>query len=402
MTTGIVETLKSRGFIKQCTDEDGLEKHLSGSPATFYVGFDPTGDSLHVGHLLPIMCMAWLQRAGHKPIVLMGGGTALVGDPSGKDKTREMITPEQITNNLAGQRPLFGKVLDLSDARIVNNAEWLCGLGYISFLRDIGKHFSVNKMIKAEAARLRLERDQGYSFIEFNYHLLQSYDFLHLATHQNCFLQVGGDDQWFHFCGGIELIRRELGKQAYAFTIPLLTTSDGKKMGKTEKGALWIDEKKVNAYDYYQYWVNVTDEDVIRFMKLFTFLPLEEIAEYASLRGSAIRDAKKKLALETTAIIHGREKAVEAAEAAKAVFAGGTDANMPTHTVDFPVSITLALAEAGACKSRGEAKRLVQSGAVKMDRGSGKDPVTDIHAEAEEPCILWAGKKKSIRLVSGS
>ena len=281
----------------------------------------------------------------------------------------------------------------------MNNAEWLCGLEYISFLRDIGKHFSVNKMIKAEAARLRLERDQGYSFIEFNYHLLQSYDFLHLARSKDCFLQVGGDDQWFHFCGGIELIRREMGKQAFAFTIPLLTTSDGKKMGKTEKGALWIDENKVNAYDYYQYWVNVTDEDVIRFMKLFTFLPMEEIAEYEQLRGAAIREAKRKLALETTAIIHGRQKALEAAEAAQAVFAGGTDANMPTHTVSFPVSVTLALAESGVCKSRGEAKRLVQSGAVKTDQGSGKIPVTDIHAEVSEPCVLWAGKKKSVRLV---
>ena len=399
MAATILETLKERGFIKQCTNEEGLSEALNEGPMTFYIGFDPTGDSLHVGHLLPIMCMSWLQKAGHKPIILMGGGTALVGDPSGKDKTREMITREQVESNLDGQRPLFGKIIDLDSAEMLNNADWLCGLKYIDFLRDIGRHFSVNKMIKAEGARQRLERDQGYSFIEFNYHLLQSYDFLVLSKEKDCFLQVGGDDQWFHFCGGIELIRRETGKQAYAFTIPLLTTSDGKKMGKTEKGALWIDEKKVSAYDYYQYWVNVTDDDALKFLKLFTFLPMEEIEPYAAMKGAQMREVKRRLAIEATAVIHGAEAAKAADEAARAVFTGAVNENMPTHAAALPELFSTLLADAGLCKSRGEARRLIQSGAVKVDYGDGKTPVQDTHGSLEKEAVLWSGKKKSVRIV---
>jgi len=399
MSEHILDTLKARGFVKQCTDEDGLRSALEEAPVTFYIGFDPTSDSLHVGNLLPIMVMGWLQRAGHNPIVVMGGGTALVGDPSGKDKTREMITLEQIEGNLAGQRPLFGKVLDMDKTEMLNNADWLCGIGYIQFLRDIGRHFSVNKMIKAEGARQRLERDQGYSFIEFNYHLLQSYDFLVLNKEKNCTLQIGGDDQWFHFCGGLELIRRETGNQAYAFTIPLLTTSDGKKMGKTEKGALWIDEKKVSAYDYYQYWINVTDDDAIRFLKLFTFLPLEEIASYEAMKGAQLREVKQRLALEATAVIHGREAAEAADAAAKAVFTGATSADMPTHETSLPELFSTLLADAGLAKSRGEARRLIQSGGIKVDYGSGKEAVSDTHGSLETEAVLWAGKKKSIRIV---
>lgn len=400
MNENILDVLMARGFVKQCTDESGLRQAFAEGPVTFYIGFDPTGDSLHVGHLLPIMCMAWLQRAGNNPIILMGGGTALVGDPSGKDKTREIITRKDIEENLEGQRPLFGKVVDLNKAEFVNNADWLCDLGYIQFLRDIGKHFSVNRMIKAEGARQRLERDQGYSFIEFNYHLLQSYDFLVLNREKGCTLQVGGDDQWFHFCGGLELIRRETGNQAYAFTIPLLATSDGKKMGKTETGALWIDEKKVSPYDYYQYWVNVSDADAVRFMKLFTFLPLEEIEEYALLRGADLRQAKQKLALEATALIHGRTAAEEAQSAALSVFAGTKCENMPTHRATLPELVVNLLAESGLAKSRSEARRQVQSGAVKVDLGEGKVDVTDIQARLEQEGVLWSGKKKCVCIVS--
>jgi len=252
-----IETLQARGFIKSHTDLDALTSAMSAGPLTFYVGFDPTGDSLHVGHLLPVMAMAHLQRAGHKPIVVLGGGTAMVGDPSGKDKTREILTPDKIEHNLQAMKVQFGRFLDIDNCEVVNNADWLMGLGYIHFLRDIGRHFSVNKMMSAEGIRQRLERNQGLSFIEFNYHLLQSYDFLVLHDKYGCSLQLGGDDQWFNILGGVELIRRERQKSAHALTIPLLQTADGKKMGKTEKGAVWLDAQKVSAYDYFQYWVNV-------------------------------------------------------------------------------------------------------------------------------------------------
>ena len=396
----IVEALRKRGFIKQIIDEESLVRRLESEQVTFYVGFDPTGDSLHVGHLLPIMVMAWLQRAGHRPVVVLGGGTAMVGDPSGKDKTREMLTPEKVEKNLSSMRPQYERFLDLEQGVMLNNADWLMPLNYVEFLRDIGKHFSVNRMIKAEGTKQRLDREQGFSFIEFNYHLLQSYDFLHLFKSHNCILQVGGDDQWFHFCGGVELIRRETGKEAYGFTIPLLTTANGKKMGKTEKGAVWLDPTKVSPYDYYQYWVNVLDDDVIRLLKLYTFLPLEEIEQYEHLEGKDIRKAKQRLALEATALAHGQEEAEKAQEAAQKVFAGGTTASAPTTKVNLPITFIDLLTEVGFTQSKSQARRLIKGGAVKMDYGSGKTPVTQLDSLCTEEGMLWAGKKRCMTITS--
>ena len=396
---GIYETLIQRGFVKQVVDEESLKNKLNGEPLTFYIGFDPTGDCLHIGHLLPLMCMAWLQRAGHHPIIVMGGGTAMVGDPSGKDKTREMLTAEDIEANLAAQRPLFAKLIDLENATILNNSEWLTSLNYIQFLRDIGKHFSVNSMIKAEGARQRLERGQGYSFIEFNYHLLQSYDFLHLYKHHNCVLQVGGDDQWFHFCGGMDLIRRETGEHAYAFTIPLLTRADGKKMGKTEKGAVWIDGDRVSPFEYYQYWINVQDADAFKFMKLYTFLPETELTQYANLEGAATRQTKQRLAFEATALVHGVAAAEAAKVASEAAFSGGQSVSMPTTYVEFPIALVDVLSST-LCNSKSDARRQIKGGAIKLDGGDGKQAVTDIGAQLTEEVVVWRGKKNCIRVLA--
>jgi tyrosyl-tRNA synthetase len=398
----ILQTLKSRGFVKQIIDEEALEDKLENESITFYVGFDPTGNSLHVGHLLPIMVMAWLQRAGHTPIVVLGGGTAMVGDPSGKDKTREMLTTEKVEQNLDSMRPQYARFLDLDNALMLNNADWLMKLNYVDFLRDIGKHFSVNRMIKAEGTRQRLEREQGFSFIEFNYHLLQSYDFLHLHKEHDCILQVGGDDQWFHFCGGVELIRRETGNHAYGFTIPLLTTANGKKMGKTENGAVWLDPKQVSPYDYYQYWVNVQDDDVIRLFKLYTFLPLDEIAKYEVLTGKDIREAKQRLAYEATKLAHGEEEAKKVHEAARKLFSGGGATNIPTTTVQFPISFIDLLEESGLAPSKSQARRLIKGGGIKMDYGTGKEPIKDISAICAQEGNLWAGKKRCVKIQSKS
>lgn len=394
----VIELLRQRGFIKQIIDEETLVRRLGEEQVTFYVGFDPTGDSLHVGHLLPIMVMAWLQRAGHRPIVVLGGGTAMVGDPSGKDKTREMLTPQKVQENLSSMRPQYEKFLNLEEGLMLNNADWLLPLNYVEFLRDIGKHFSVNRMIKAEGTKQRLEREQGFSFIEFNYHLLQSYDFLHLFKEHNCILQVGGDDQWFHFCGGVELIRRETGKEAFGFTIPLLTTANGKKMGKTEKGAVWLDSSKVSPYDYYQYWVNVLDEDVIRLMKLYTFLPIEEIEQYEKLEGKDIRTAKQRLALEATTLAHGKEEAEKAHQAAQKVFSGGTAADVPTTKVVLPMPFIDLLSAVGFTQSKSQARRLIQGGAVKMDYGNGKEPIKALDAVCSQQGLLWAGKKRCMKV----
>ncbi|MEC7987444.1 MAG: tyrosine--tRNA ligase, partial [Myxococcota bacterium] len=384
MTGNILDVLRDRGFVKEILNEEGLRAKMSGESLTFYIGFDPTGDSLHVGHLVPIMCMRWLQKAGHNPIVVFGGGTAMVGDPSGKDKTREMLTAEKIDENLKGFRPIFEQFLDMDGVRICNNADWLLSLNYIAFLRDIGKHFSVNRMIKAEGTRQRLEREQGFSFIEFNYHLLQSYDFLYLHKTYGCSLQVGGDDQWFHLCGGSDLIRRETGAEAYGFTIPLLTTSTGKKMGKTEKGAVWLNADKCSVYDYYQYWVNVSDADVIQLMKLFTFMDMSDIAEYAHLQGADLRKAKARLAFEATALAHGQEEAIKVQKAAQAAFSGKSSGNMPTHTSTLPALIVNLIADTGLCKSRSDARRMVKGGAVKVDYGAGKEKVGGVEQQLEK------------------
>ncbi len=395
----VLDVLWERGFIKQIIRPSELNEQLNSKALKFYIGFDPTGDCLHVGHLLPIMCMAWMQKmGGHHPIILLGGGTAMVGDPSGKDKTRDILTPEKIERNLEAMRPLFGRFVDLENATILNNSDWLCSLNYIQFLRDIGKHFSVNTMIKAEGARQRLDRNQGYSFIEFNYHLLQSYDFLHLFQHHDCVLQVGGDDQWFHFTGGAELIRRETSKEAYAFTIPLLTTSDGKKMGKTESGAVWIDSNRLSVYDYYQYWVNVTDADVIKLMKLYTFLSIDEINKYAELQGADIRKAKHRLALEATALAHSMEESLKAQQAANAAFSGGQSTEMPTVELEGAENVVDLLSRT-LCKSKGDARRQIKGGAIKFDSGTGKNRVSDNDQIIKVEGVLWFGKKRCVRIV---
>ena len=395
-----IETLQARGFIKSHTDLDALAEAMSAGPVTFYVGFDPTGDSLHVGHLLPVMAMAHLQRAGHKPIVVLGGGTAMVGDPSGKDKTREILTPQRIQSNLASMRVQFDRFLDIDGCEVVDNADWLMGLGYIEFLRDVGRHFSVNKMMSAEGIKQRLDRNQGLSFIEFNYHLLQSYDFLVLHDRYGCTLQVGGDDQWFNILGGVELIRRERQATSHALTIPLLQTADGKKMGKTEKGAVWLDAAKVSPYDYFQYWVNAHDADVGRFLRLYTFMPIEQIAALEALEGADIRQAKAVLAYEATKLAHGEAEAIKARDAAAAAFSGGVSEDMPTVTVTLPMPLLDALVSAGLCSSKGDARRQVQGGAIRLgaDRGTRAD---DPHATIDQETVVWRGKKNCVRLVAG-
>jgi tyrosyl-tRNA synthetase len=394
-----LETLIARGFIKSHTDLDALRSAMDAGPLSFYVGFDPTGDSLHIGHLLPVMAMAHMQQAGHKPIVVLGGGTAMVGDPSGKDKTREILTPDKIRSNLESMRVQFGRFLELDGCEVLDNAEWLMGLGYIQFLRDVGKHFSVNKMLTAEGMRQRLDRNQGLSFIEFNYHLLQSYDFLVLHDRYGCTLQLGGDDQWFNILGGVELIRRERQKSAHALTIPLLQTADGKKMGKTEKGATWLDPAQCSPYDYFQYWVNVHDADVGRFLRLYTFLPIAEIEALEALEGAQIRDAKQVLAFEATRLAHGEEEAKKAQDAARAAFSGGVSVDMPTHGLAFPVSILDALIETGLCKSKGDARRQIQQGAVRL--GADRDQqVSGTDIVLEDETVIWKGKKSCVRLVA--
>jgi tyrosyl-tRNA synthetase len=395
----VIDTLQARGFIKTHTDLDALRSAMADGSITFYVGFDPTGDSLHIGHLLPVMAMAHLQAAGHKPIVVLGGGTAMVGDPSGKDKTREILTPEKIRSNLDAMRVQFARFLDLDQAEVLDNAEWLMGLGYINFLRDVGKHFSVNKMMSAEGIRQRLDRNQGLSFIEFNYHLLQSYDFLVLHDKYGCTLQLGGDDQWFNILGGVELIRRERSESAHALTIPLLQTADGKKMGKTEKGATWLDSAQCSVYDYFQYWINVHDADVGRFLKLYTFLPLEEISELESLSGADVRKAKAVLAFEATKLAHGEAEAVKARDAASAAFSGGVSADMPTLQTAMPASILDVLVESGLCKSKGDARRQIQQNAIRL--GSERDQhVNDVGQVLTEETVVWRGKKNCVRILS--
>jgi tyrosyl-tRNA synthetase len=403
---GVLDVLEARGFVKQCTDLDALRAHLAAGPVTFYVGFDPTGDSLHVGHLLPIMAMSWLQRAGHRPVIVHGGGTAMVGDPSGKTKTRDMITPEQIRDNLAGQRPQFSRFLDVGEgsdqALLFDNADWLLSLNYVRFLREVGRHFSVNRMLTAEGAQQRLERNQGLSFIEFNYHLLQSYDFLHLHRAVGCTLQLGGNDQWFNILGGIDLIRRETGGESHGLTVPLILTADGKKMGKTEAGAVFLDADKVSPFAYYQYWINVQDADVARFLKLYTWLPLDRIAELEALQGARVREAKAVLAYEATRMAHGQAAADDARAAAKAMFGGGSQAAAaPTHATQFPVTVLDALVGSGLAASKGAARRLIKQGGVKVEVDGRKVKVDSPEQSIEGPTVLWKGKKSPLQLVEG-
>lgn len=407
----MLEELKERGFYQQSTHPEEMAERLEKDRACCYIGFDPTADSMHVGHLIPLMGLAHMQRGGHRIIALMGGGTAMIGDPSGKTEIRKMLTEEQLQSNIEGMLPQFERFLDFSeDAVLVNNAEWLRDLNYIDFLRDIGRHFSVNRMLSFETYKVRL--DSGLSFLEFNYQLLQAYDFLELNRRYDCILQMGGDDQWANIISGTDLIRRVERKDAFGWTYPLLTTSSGKKMGKTEKGAVWLDPKRTSPYEYYQYWINTEDDDVERFLSLFTFLPMKEIRELGKLSGADIREAKQRLAFETTAIVHGSENAHQAQQAAESLFSGSKPAtgqdnsNVPSTVID-PERISVGLGifdiflETGLCKSKGEARRLQAQGGVYVNDQRIDDPdfcLGESDLQNRE-ILLRAGKKRYHRLI---
>jgi tyrosyl-tRNA synthetase len=394
-----LEVLKVRGFVQQCTE--GVEALLE-KPAVFYAGFDPSGDSIHVGHLVPVMAMAHLQRAGHRPIAVVGGGTGMVGDPSGKDEARQLLSQERIESHKAALKKQLGHFLDFSEGagQMVDNAEWLLALNYVEFLREIGRHFSVNTMLSKASVKLRLER--GLSFLEFNYQVLQAYDFLELYKRHGCLLQIGGDDQWGNITAGIDLIRRVEGAESHGLTVPLITTASGAKMGKTVAGAVWLDPNKLSPYDYYQFWVNVDDRDVGRFLRLFTFLDLGEIQRLEQLEGAQIREAKQVLAREATRIVHGSEAAQEAEQGAQAAFAGGGDAQaMPHHGASLPIPLVHLLADAGLCDSRSDARRQIQGGAIKVggERVEDKDFVLDAARLNEEGAVVVSrGKKRHVRV----
>ncbi len=378
MSNNVYDILKERGFIAQLTHEEEIKKLLENEKVTFYIGFDPTADSLHVGHFLQMMVMAHMQRAGHKPIALIGGGTAMVGDPSGRTDMRKMMTRETIKYNSDRFKLQLSKFIDFTNDRamMVDNSDWLLGLNYVEFLRDIGVHFSVNRMLTAECFKSRMEK--GLTFIEFNYMLMQSYDFLVLSQKYGCRIELGGDDQWSNILGGIELIRRVDAKEAYGMTFTLLTNSEGKKMGKTEKGALWLDPEKTSPYDFYQYWRNVDDADVIKCLKLLTFLPMSEINKLAELKNEQINEAKKVLAYEVTKLVHGEAEATKARQLAEALFGGGGNtSNMPSTEVTADelaggINIIDALVKTGLTPSKGEGRRLVQQGGIYLE----ESPVT--------------------------
>ncbi|HEX4405296.1 MAG TPA: tyrosine--tRNA ligase [Polyangia bacterium] len=398
-----LRVLRERGFIQQISDEAELRQQLAGGRVTFYSGFDPTASSLHVGSLVPLMAMAHLARAGHRPIAVLGGGTTMVGDPSGKTELRQMLTKEAIAENRVGiERQVRNILKDAPDAIVVDNADWLLPLNYIDFLRDIGRHFSVNRMIAAEAYKQRLEK--GLSFIEFNYQLLQAYDFLVLRRLHGCTLQIGGDDQWGNIVAGVDLIRRVDQAQAYALTFPLITTATGAKMGKTAAGAVWLDAQRTSPYDFYQYFVNVDDRDVVRFLKLFTVQPLAEIARFETIEGAELRDGKAMLAHGVTAIVHGAHAADEARRAAAAAFGGGGDESaIPTFAVAGGEKLVDVLAASGLAASKSVARRLIEQGGVRLgERKIAAVDETVGAAEIGEGVLLHAGKKSVRRLVVSS
>lgn len=378
---GVYEELVERGLIAQVTDEEHIRELVNNGKAVFYIGFDPTADSLHVGHFMALTLMKRLQQAGNKPIALIGGGTAMIGDPSGRTDMRQMMTKETINHNCECFKKQMSRFIDFGEgkAMMVNNADWLLDLNYIEVLREVGACFSVNRMLNAECYKQRMEK--GLSFLEFNYMIMQSYDFYALFQKYGCNLQFGGDDQWSNMIGGMELIRRKLGKEANAMTITLLTNSEGKKMGKTQKGAVWLDAEKTTPYEFYQYWRNVDDGDVIKCMKLLTFIPMSEINEYAKLEGAELNKAKEVLAYSLTELVHGKEEADKAQAAAKALFAGGSDdSNMPTTTVedadfeDGKVTVLSLMIKAGMIKSNGEGRRLIQQGGISVN----DEKITDV------------------------
>ena len=398
----VFEELQARGLVAQMTDPERIEELLTKDKIKFYIGFDPTADSLHVGHFVQIMVMAHMQRAGHMPIALFGGGTGMVGDPSGKTDMRKMLTKEDIEHNIECFRVQMSKLVDFSDgkAMMVNNGDWLLSLNYIDFLREIGVYFSVNRMLAAECYKQRMEK--GLTFFELNYMIMQSYDFLVLNRKCGCVLELGGDDQWSNIIGGVELIRRADQKEAYGMTFNLLLNSEGKKMGKTEKGAVWLDPKKTTPYEFYQYWRNVDDADVVKCLKMLTFVPIEEISEYEKLEGSALNPVKERLAYEVTKLIHGEDEADKAQKAAKALFSAGADSDdMPTTVLDDEdfenggALITAVMVKAGLAKSRGDARRLIEQGGVTLD----DEKVTDFaycipHEKIEQGYVIIKKGKK--------
>lgn len=397
----IFDELKARGLLAQLTDEEEIKELINNGKATFYIGFDPTADSLHVGHFMALCLMKRLQMAGNKPIALIGGGTAMVGDPSGRTDMRQMMTPETIQHNVDCFKKQMERFIDFSDGKalLVNNADWLMNLNYIELLRDVGAHFSVNRMLTAECYKQRMEK--GLSFLEFNYMIMQSYDFFNLYKEYGCNMQFGGDDQWNNMLGGTELIRRKLGKDAYAMTITLLLNSEGKKMGKTQSGAVWLDPKKTSPYDFYQYWRNVADADVLKCLRMLTFLPLEQIDEMDKWEGSQLNKAKEILAYELTALVHGEEEAKKADTAAKSLFAGGAKGgSVPTTEITKDelgegLQIIEVLEKCKLIPSRGEGRRLVQQGGVRVNEEKVTDIGTVITAEmCDEDGIIMIQKGK--------
>ena len=397
------EELKARGLIAQVTDEDEIKEMVNNGKATFYIGFDPTADSLHVGHFMALCLMKRLQMAGNRPIALLGGGTGMIGDPSGRTDMRQMLTKETIQHNIDCFKQQMSRFIDFSDGKalMVNNADWLMNLNYVELLREVGAHFSVNRMLTAECYKQRMER--GLSFLEFNYMIMQSYDFYMLYQKYGCNMQFGGDDQWSNMLGGTELIRRKLGKDAYAMTITLLLNSEGKKMGKTQSGAVWLDPNKTSPFDFYLYWRNVDDADVIKCMRLLTFLPLEEIDEMAKWEGSELNKAKEILAYQLTELVHGEEEAKKAQEGARALFSGADTSHMPTTELseeDFDeegkIDLITLLVKAELVPSRSEGRRAIQQGGVSIDG----EKLTDIYHTVEKDAfagdgiVLKRGKKK--------
>ena len=404
----IYEELVARGLIAQVTNEEEIKKMVNEGKAVFYIGFDPTADSLHVGHFMALCLMKRLQMAGNKPIALIGGGTGMIGDPSGRSDMRTMMTPEIIQHNCDCFKKQMSRFIDFSEgkAMMVNNAEWLMGLNYIEFLREVGPHFSVNNMLRAECYKQRMEK--GLSFLEFNYRIMQSYDFYELFKRYGCNMQFGGDDQWSNMLGGTELIRRKLGKDAHAMTITLLLNSEGKKMGKTQSGAVWLDPEKTSPFDFYQYWRNVGDSDVLKCLRMLTFLPLEQIDEMDQWEGSQLNQAKEILAFELTKLVHGEEEAAKAQEGARALFAAGASTeNMPTFELseedftDGTIDILSILNKSGLAASRSEARRNVEQGGVSVDG----NPVKDIKAVfsreqfAGDGVVVKRGKKNFKKII---
>ena len=405
----IYDELVARGLIAQVTDEKEIKELINNGKATVYIGFDPTADSLHVGHFMALCLMKRLQMAGNKPIVLIGGGTAQIGDPSGRTDMRQMMTTETINHNVECFKKQMSRFIDFGEGKaiMVNNADWLMDLNYVDVLREVGAHFSVNRMLTAECYKQRMEK--GLSFLEFNYMIMQSYDFYTLFQKYGCNMEFGGDDQWSNMLGGTELIRRKLGKDAYAMTINLLLNSEGKKMGKTQSGAVWLDPNKTTPFEFFQYWRNVSDADVLKCIRMLTFLPLEEIDKMESWEGAQLNEAKEILAFELTKLVHGEEEATKAKEASHALFAGGANnANMPTVTVtaeDFPdgeLDIISVLVKAGLCDSRGDGRRNIQQGGVSV----ADEKVTDISTKYTlddfkgEGLIIRRGKKKFAKVIA--